>query len=110
METSAVQSLKFSLVQLSGLSKDALHIYVGLIVFFLVTFAVRKRRWSYLPLMTVMAVAVLGELVDMRDDINSLGAWRWRASIHDVLNTAFWPFVITVLVRARVFGVTRINP
>ena len=103
METSTVQSLKLSLVQIFGLSKDALHIYVGLIVFFVVAIAVRRRRATYLPLMAVVVVAILGELADMRDDINSLGAWRWRASIHDVLNTAFWPFVITLLVRAKVF-------
>jgi cell shape-determining protein MreD len=109
METSTVQSLKLSLVQLVGLSKDALHIYVGLIVFFVVAIviAVRIERTSYLLLMAVIAVAILGELVDMRDDINSLGVWRWRASVHDVANTVFWPFVITLLVRAKVFSANK---
>ena len=104
METSAVQSLKLALVQAVGLSKDALHIYAGLIVFFVVIIPLRNRSASPWPLIAVMIVAIIGELVDMRDDINSLGAWRWRASIHDVLNTAFWPFVITLLVRAKVFA------
>ncbi len=110
METFAVQSLKLALVQAVGLSKDALHVYVGLIVFFVVVIALRKRSASPWPLTAVMMVAIVGELVDMRDDISSLGVWRWRASIHDVLNTAFWPFVITVLVRAKVLVATQDRP
>ena len=107
METSAVQSLKLSLVQILGLSKDALHIYVGLIVFFVVAIAVRRRQPSYLPLIAVVAAALLGELVDLRDDLYGLGVWRWRASLHDIVNTVFWPFVITVLVRVKLFAATQ---
>jgi uncharacterized membrane protein YqgA involved in biofilm formation len=110
METSAVQSLKLALVQAVGLSKDALHIYVGLIVFFVVAVALRRRRTSYLPLVAVVVAAILGELVDMHDDINSLGVWRWRASLHDLANTVFWPSVITLLVRARVFVAKQNKP
>ena len=110
METSAVQSIKLALVQAVGLSKDALHIYVGLIVFFVVAITLRRRPASYLPLVAVVVTAILGELVDMRDDIKSLGAWRWRASLHDLANTVFWPLVITLLVRSRVFVAKQNKP
>lgn len=46
MQTSAVQTLKLAIVELTGLSKDTLHVYVGLGVF--------------------LAVAIAGEVVDMR--------------------------------------------
>jgi hypothetical protein len=75
MEPSAVQAIKMAIVGASGLSKDALHIYVGL------------------------AVAMAGELLDMRDDIASLGYWRWSASLHDMANTVFWPAVLAALAR-----------
>lgn len=110
METSVLQSLKLIVVHAAGLSKDALHIYVGLIVFVVVAIAVRRRPASYFPLIAVVVAAILGELVDMRDDIKSLGAWRWRASLHDVVNTVFWPFVITLLIRAKVLVAKQNEP
>ena len=108
MEISVAQSIKLALVHAVGLSQDALHIYVGLIVFAVV--AVPTRQAGYLPLIAVVVTATLGEVVDMRDDINSLGAWRWRASLHDLANTVFWPFVITLLVRARIFVAKQNKP
>jgi hypothetical protein len=86
-----------------GLSKDALHIYVGLTLFFLVAFAARKKIGSATPFIAVLLVALLGEAVDAYDDVRSLGIWRWRASVHDVLNTIAWPLVISLIARTRVF-------
>ncbi len=108
MEISVAQSIKLALVHAVGLSQDALHIYVGLIVFVVV--AVPTRQAGNLPLIAVVVTATLGEVTDMRDDINSLGAWRWRASLHDLANTVFWPFVITLLVRARIFVAKQNKP
>lgn len=99
METSAVQSLKLALVQSIGLSKDALHIYVGLTVFFATSWAFRKRKDISWPLLAVLLIAVAGELFDMRDDLSSIGYWRWMASLHDIVNTMLWPTVIFVLAR-----------
>ncbi|WP_169728616.1 hypothetical protein [Comamonas composti] len=52
-----------------------------------------------------MALAVLaaclGEALDMRDDLQSLGHWRWRASLHDIANTCFWPLAIHLLLRGK---------
>ena len=110
MEISVAQSIKLALVHAVGLSQDALYIYVGLIVFVVVAVAVPTRQAGYLPLIAVVVTATLGEVTDMRDDINSLGAWRWRASLHDLANTVFWPFVITLLVRARIFVAKQNKP
>lgn len=46
------------------------------------------------PLLIVVLVACIGEVLDMRDDISSPGYWRWAASLHDIVNTSFWPFVL----------------
>lgn len=45
----------------------------------------------------VFILACAGEWVDRRDDMASFGYWRWQASAHDVLNTLFWPTVLTLL-------------
>lgn len=99
METSAVQSLKLALVSATGLSKDALHVYAGLAVFFVVVLALRKPVRSWLPLAVVALAAVAAELLDMRDDLATFGYWRVAASAHDVGNTVFWPAMLFVLAR-----------
>lgn len=99
MESSAVQTIKLAIVTATGLSKDALHIYVGLIVFLGGVLVSRRSISSILPWLMVLAVATAGELVDMRDDLVSVGRWRWLASAHDIVNTIFWPSVLLLLAR-----------
>jgi uncharacterized membrane protein YqgA involved in biofilm formation len=100
METTAVQSFKLAIVSATGLSKDALHVYVGIAIFLVARLALRKYANQFLPVAVVVAVACIGELLDMRDDINSLGYWRWGASLHDVVNTVFWPLALSIFMRS----------
>jgi hypothetical protein len=98
---SAIQSMKLAIVSATGLSKDALHVYVGLAVFVVVALLSKSARSSWRSLVAVLVVAICGELLDMADDLMSLGHWRWHASVHDVVNTCFWPAVLSVLARLR---------
>lgn len=100
MEISLVQSLKLAAVHATGLSKDALHIYVGLAVYIAGAFLTRRRLISWLPFIAVLVVSILGEGLDMADDFRTLGHWRWRANVHDIMNTAFWPAALTLLARS----------
>jgi hypothetical protein len=99
VETSTVQAIKLAVVEITGLSKDTLHVYVGLAVFFAVTAVSRRRLRSIVPWLTVLAVAIAGELIDMIDDLSTSGHWNWGASLHDIVNTLFWPTVIWLLAR-----------
>ena len=99
METSTVQAIKLAIVSFTGLEKDALHIYVGLGIFLGFAALLKRPLRCAAPWLAVLFFAVGGELFDMRDDIASLGLWRWRASLHDVLNTIFWPTVFLLLAR-----------
>ena len=101
MKTSAFQSAKLAIISAAGLPKDALHIYVGLAVFLSVAVILRRPLRSLLPWFAVVAVACAGELLDRRDDLATLGRWRWDASLHDVVNTLFWPTVLLILARSR---------
>ncbi|MCI8208003.1 hypothetical protein AUC61_00510 [Pseudomonas sp. S25] len=96
MDTSTAQSIKLAIVSATGLSKDALHIYVGTAVYLTLLVIVRRFR-PYVGWVAVLIVACAGEWVDRRDDIASLGYWRWQASGHDILNTLFWPTLLTAL-------------
>ena len=99
MTLSSFQSFKLSVVAATGLTKDALHIYVGLTIFLLVVLLFRRSPRSWAPWGAVLIAACIGEFLDMRDDIRSLGHWRWLASLHDIVNTMFWPTVLMLLAR-----------
>lgn len=77
IETSTTQAIKLVIVSTTGLSKDALHVYVGLAVLILTAIVLRKRLSSIVPWSIVLSIAIAGELLDMRDDIASMGYWRW---------------------------------
>ena len=99
MDVTAVQSFKIFIIQLTGLSRDALHIYAGLATFILVAAITRKSPKSLVPWVSVLAIACGVEALDARDDLHSLGHWRVGASVHDLINTVFWPTVLFLLAR-----------
>ena len=97
--SSFVQALKLDIVAFTGLSKDALHIYVGLGVSLLAAALFRRSIGTLRPWLAVLVVACGIECFDAFDDWVDLGHWRWKASLHDVVNTLFWPTVLTLLAR-----------
>ena len=97
--TSFVQSLKLSVVGFTGLSKDALHVYAGLAGCLLAAALFRRSITTLRPWLAVLVVALCVEAFDAFDDWVDLGRWRYMASLHDVLNTMFWPTVLALLAR-----------
>lgn len=76
METLTVKFIKLAIVAATGFSKDALHIYVGLAVFFSTAVVLRKPLRSIVSLVCGCVIAIAGEVLDMRNDVASLGYWR----------------------------------
>jgi hypothetical protein len=103
MVITTTQAIKTTIIVATGLSRDALHIYLGLAVLLLSVALLRKPLRSFIPWGVVWVVSILGELLDMRDDFVVYGYWRWDASVHDVLNTMFWPTVLMLLARYSMF-------
>jgi hypothetical protein len=99
MEVSMVQAIKQAIVNATGLAKDALHIYVGLAVFLATAAVLRKPFRSRVPWLAVLAVACAGEVVDAIDQIHIEGFWEWPGSVHDIVNTLFWPTVFFLVAR-----------
>ena len=102
MDHSTIQTIKLFLVSLTGLSKDALHVHVGLGTMFGAAMLFRREFRSYVPWVAVLVAAVCGELLDMYGDLYSPGYWQWKMSIHDIDNTLFWPTVLMLLARTGV--------
>ena len=99
---SEYQEAKRVIVSILELSKDSIHMHVGLIVFFLAVVLWKKGSIEARCLIPVIIVASLMEILDLRYDYISLGYFRLNAitaSIHDLINTTFWPVVIVVLAR-----------
>ncbi|TXH75644.1 MAG: hypothetical protein E6Q88_03385 [Lysobacteraceae bacterium] len=105
MEISAIQSIKLTLIQITNLSRDALHVYAGMAIFLATAFVLRKKLKSPIPWLVVFASACIMEAIDAVDALRSYGHWWARESAHDIVNTIFWPTVIFVLARwTRVFN------
>ncbi|MFT5580593.1 MAG: hypothetical protein ACI9WS_003360 [Paraglaciecola psychrophila] len=101
MDTSHYQMAKIHIMNFLPLSKDAVHIYVGLIVFLGAVILWKKGRMLPACLIPVLAIACGMEVFDLIDDWRAFGYPRWSASIHDIVNTVFWPVAIVALVKIR---------
>jgi hypothetical protein len=99
MAMSTFQGFKHELVHFAELSKDALHIYVGLAVFLVGVAIARKGLRSGFAMLAVLLVAIAGEVLDLRDEIRDHERLKIWASLHDLVNTCFWPLVLWLLAR-----------
>jgi hypothetical protein len=93
------QQAKISLVHLVGLPKDALHIYVGMLVFLLAAILFRAPLKSWKPIAAVALAALAGEIWDVIDTVKIGARVVWARNWHDIWNTCFWPFVLFLLAR-----------
>ena len=101
MNTSTYQLIKIHVLSFFDLSKDAMHIYIGLSILLLWVLLRRKSLGLWKNLIPVLIVAILMEAFDLRDDFASFGHFRWSASFHDILNTMLWPALLVVLYKFR---------
>ena len=100
-------AFKMNVVETTGLAKDALHIYVGVGVYLLCLVALRpiiksQGIRSFIALIVVTCIALLGEYLDNRDTIESLGLTglsrdQILASIRDLINTCMLPYALFAL-------------
>ncbi|WP_207790400.1 hypothetical protein [Sandaracinobacter neustonicus] len=98
-----LQEVKWWLMGATGLSKDALHVYVGMGVLLGAAWLGRWRVGDWRPLLAVLLVALAGELWDLIDNIRTNAPMQWRGHGKDILNTLFWPTVLTLLAQTRLF-------
>ena len=96
-----------NIIEATGLAKDALHIYVGIGVYLLCLILLRpifKKQGirSFVALVIVTCIALLGEYLDNRETIESLGLMglsreQITASIRDLINTCMLSYVLYAL-------------
>ena len=96
---SPLQSAKLWLMNLTGLSKDALHVYVGLAVFLGMALIFRLPLRDWRPLAAAFLAAIVGEIWDVIDRLRPDRDPLWASNWHDLWNTMFWPTMIFLIVR-----------
>lgn len=102
---SPFQHAKLALVDMTGLAKDALHIYVSLAVFFGACLIFRWKAWQWKPWLLVLLAALAGEALDLRDQYAIGCPFEWGESAKDFVNTAMVPTIL--MLSARLSGLFR---
>lgn len=89
------------LIEVLGLSRDALHIHIGLALFFVVVLLLRERTGGTRPWLTVLALTLLGEVADYSAMAHDGNSFVPAVHAHDIWNTMLWPTVLTAWGRWR---------
>ena len=98
--TSPYQRFKIELLSIVHLSKDAIHIYIGVACLLVALLLLRGRvRWK--ALLPGLAVSLAMEAVDLSDEWRVGRPFAWRASVHDVLNTNAIPVILVFVLKRR---------
>jgi hypothetical protein len=99
-DTSPYQRFKIELLSIVHLSKDAVHVYIGVGCLLASLLLLRGRvRWK--ALLPGLAVSLAMEAVDLSDEWRVGRGLKWRASVHDVLNTNAIPVVLVFVLRRK---------
>lgn len=104
MFTSPYQEFKMLVVDVLALSKDAVHVYLGLTVFFLTVVLFKKGKIDLWAVVPVLALAIGMEAIDLYESYRYMNSMYWSNSIHDIINTTFWPLVIVALARLKLIN------
>jgi 1,4-dihydroxy-2-naphthoate octaprenyltransferase len=88
------------------LSSDALHVHVGLVLFFSGALLIRGERRLFYSLGALLALCLLGEMFDLSYDYSRGHELRWFNGFKDVVDTMLWPSILVVArpLVVRVFG------
>ena len=97
--TSAYQRLKIEFLSVVELSKDAVHVYIGVLCLLVTLLLIRRVRW--MALLPGLVVSLAMEAIDLRDNWRDDERLHWKASLHDVLNTNALPVLLVAVLRRR---------
>lgn len=90
---------KLVAVDLTGLAKDALHIYVALVVYVASCLLFGWKTWQWRTLLPVLLVALANEANDIRHNLEiEKDPYLW-SSVHDMINTMLLPGLLLVMSR-----------
>lgn len=92
-----LNDMKTTLTELFLLSRDALHIHVGLGIYVLAMLVLRRGPASAVPWLVVMAFELVNEAMDAVHGLHI--SFDVVGSVRDVGNTMLWPTVALLMAR-----------
>ncbi len=95
--------------QFFGLSPDAMHVHVSILLLLFFALVTRRRLYNPLPWVLLLVVELTNEFIDMNQPWGSVES-NWPASRHDILNTMFLPTVLILVLRWRNRSFMRPDP
>ena len=73
------------------LSRDALHVHIGLIIFLAAAALLRGHRRFEIAFLGLLVLCFVGEIADVVGAWSKLQAPNWLGGAKDIVNTMFWP-------------------
>ena len=89
-------AIKTNLADFLGITKDALHIHLGLAIFVALIVILRRSPGSIIPWLGVLAFEVLNEVLDIFHWHAGAFSFEIGDAFKDVANTMFWPTVAMI--------------
>ena len=96
---SLFEARKLTVIEATGLDKDALHIYFGMTLFLVVRLAWRGRGGWVAAWFAVLVMACGGELLDLTAEYSRSAIQPDAEHWHDIWNTMFWPTMLLLVGR-----------
>lgn len=95
------QQLKLVVMGLTGLERDALHIYTSVAIQLAAALLGRRRLGDWLPWLVVLGFALLGEVGDVVVEVWPDSELQAGKALHDIVNTMVMPSILLLLSRWR---------
>ncbi|MES2699081.1 MAG: hypothetical protein V4647_05685 [Pseudomonadota bacterium] len=89
--------LKEWLEATSGLTRDAMHVHIGLAIYLGLTVILRGRGGWWLPVSLLVALSLVAEVFDVISLLSVKSPIYPEESVRDVTNTLLWPVVLSWL-------------
>lgn len=87
------QSFKSIIDQYSFLSRDVLHVYLGVLFIFLFRVFIPKIIGIY-GIVILSILAIINEILDLMYFHERTGTLNWTESFSDIFNTLFLPIIL----------------
>ena len=92
-------TLKTELSDLLGISKDALHIHLGIAIFLIAALVFRRSLANWIPWLVLLAFELVNEFIDIFHLHEGTVSFELEGSLKDILNTMFWPTIVLIIAR-----------
>jgi len=103
-------TIKTELALWLGISKDALHIHLGLAIFAILIVLLRRSPGSLIPWLGVLAFELINEAMDIFHWHEGAFSFEVGDSFKDLVSTMFWPTVVMLGVRIAAVRAGRARP